>query len=288
MSEKSFMQHLAPNLTPEGLFSRQLYVNDCGRETCAAEHRYGPAMRGYYLMHIAASGSGIFDNGMHRHEIHAGQGFMIFPKDITVYTADRADPWDYAWVGFSGELAEELVASCGLSPENCVFDLGRYAETALKILYGIYDDMSMLQQNSTAALGGLLRLMSYVAQSRYDASPQRGVSAGQDSYQRALWALNANYYRADFRIEDVASFVGLSRSQLFRIFKSQCGRSPQVLLSELRLSHAKRLLSGTDLSLTETALSSGFSSAARMGEVFRTELHTTPMAYRKTARHNDE
>ena len=104
-----------------------------------------------------------------------------------------------------------------------------------------------------------------------------------DSYQRALWALNANYQRTNFHIEDVASFVGLSRSQLFRIFKSQCGRSPQSVLGELRLSHAKRLLSGTTLSLTEVALSSGFSSAARLGEVFRQSLNVTPTEYRVSA-----
>ena len=96
-----------------------------------------------------------------------------------------------------------------------------------------------------------------------------------------MWALNANYQRADFRVEDAAAFVGLSRSQLFRIFKAQTGRSPQQVLGDLRLSHAKRLLSGTELSLTETALSSGFASAARLGEVFRDALGITPTAYRK-------
>jgi len=261
-----------------------LYVNNCGREACAPGHRYGPAMRGYHLMHIAASGCGVFDNGARRYDVRAGQGFMIFPEDVTVYTADADTPWDYVWVGFSGRHASELAQSAGLTPENPVFDLGRYAETALGIAYSIYDDMSVLRQNDSAALGGLLRLMAYIAQSRFDASPQRAASAGADSYQRALWMLNANYQNTSFRIEDAASFVGLSRSQLFRIFKAQCGKPPQSVLSELRLSHAKRLLSGTDLSLTETAQSSGFSSAARLGEVFRDELNTTPTAYRRAAR----
>lgn len=265
-------------------FDRQLYVNNCGRESCAPGHRFGPALRGYYLMHIAASGCGMFDNGARQYDVHAGQGFMIFPDDVTVYTADAESPWDYVWVGFSGELAGELVRSTDLTPQSPVFDLGRYAETALQIAYSIYDDMSLLQQNASAALGGLLRLMAYVAQSRYDASPQRRAAAGADSYQRALWALNANYQRTDFRVEDVASFVGLSRSQLFRVFKAQCGRSPQAVLGELRLSHAKRLLSATELSLTEVALSSGFSSAARLGEVFRETLALTPTAYRDAAR----
>ena len=265
-------------------YSRQLYVNNCGRESCAPGHRFGPAMRGYHLMHIAASGCGVFDSGIDRFEVRAGQGFMIFPDDITVYTADSTAPWDYVWVGFSGENAPELAASAGISPEKPVFDLGHYAPTALEIAYSIYEDMSLLQQNTSAALGGLLRLTAYIAQSRYDASPLRGASAGADSYQRALWALNANYQRTDFHIEDVASFVGLSRSQLFRIFKAQGGRSPQAVLAELRLSHAKRLLSGTALSLTEVALSSGFSSAARLGEVFRDVLGVTPTQYRLNAR----
>ena len=264
-------------------FCPGLYVNNCGRESCAPGHRYGPALRGYHLLHIAASGCGVFDDGARRYAVHAGQGFMIFPDAVTVYAADMDTPWDYVWVGFSGEYAAELVRSAGVTPENPIVDLGRYAETALGIAYSIYDDMSLLQRNTSAALGGLLRLMAYIAQSRYDASPQRSAAAGADSYQRALWLLNANHHRTDFHVEDVASFVGLSRSQLFRVFKAQCGRSPQTVLGELRLSHAKQLLASTGLSLTEVALSSGFASAARLGEVFREVLGTTPTEYRRKA-----
>lgn len=262
-------------------FRDQLYVNSCGREACEPGHCFGPAMRGYHLMHIAASGSGIFDNGAHRYEVHAGQGFMIFPEDITIYTADENTPWDYVWVGFMGKQAHELALSAGITPEKPVFDLGKYANTALEIAYDICRDMALLQQNSQSALGGLLRLMAYVGQSSYDMSPQYNAP---DSYERALWIMNANYQSPDFHIEDVASYVGLSRSQLFRIFKAQSGRNPQSVLNELRLSHAKQLLSSTDLSLSETALSSGFTSAARLGEIFRDKLNITPLKYRDNAR----
>jgi len=258
----------------------QLYVNSCGRQACEPGHSFGPAMRGYHLMHIAASGSGVFDNGAKRYEVRAGQGFMIFPDDITIYTADESNPWDYVWVGFMGKQAHDLAVSAGITPENPVFDLGKYARSALEISYDICRDMELLQQNDAAALGGLLRLMAYIGQSRCDISPQRNAP---DSYARAMWVINANYQRPDFHVEDVASYVGFSRSQLFRIFKAQCGRSPQTVLNELRLSHAKRLLSSTELSLTETALSSGFTSAARLGEIFRDKLDITPMKYRENA-----
>ena len=94
---------------------RALYVKNCGRESCEPGHRYGPAMRGYYLIHIAASGCGVFDNGIGRFDVRAGQGFAIFPEDIAVYTADSATPLDYVWVGFSGENAGELARSAGIS-----------------------------------------------------------------------------------------------------------------------------------------------------------------------------
>lgn len=271
----------------ESALTRDLYVNNCGRESCAPGHRFGPAMRGYHLIHIAASGCGVFDNGAQRYPVHAGQGFMIFPDDITVYTADVHTPWDYVWVGFSGEQAASLARMAGFVPGNPIFDLGRFADTALGVAYSIFDDMSTLQFNATAALGGLLRLMAYIAQCRGDSASGRGADVASDSYRRALWALNANYQRPDFHIEDVAAFVGLSRSQLFRIFKAQCGRSPQSVLGELRLSHARRLLSGTELSLAETALSSGFCSAARLGEVFRRELGIAPSEYRRKMRDRD-
>lgn len=93
-------------------FGREIYIKGTGgREACEPLHRYGPVMRGYHLMHIAASGRGVFDNGAKRYEIHASQGFMIFPEDVTVYTADASAPWDYVWVGFTGSRADELARS---------------------------------------------------------------------------------------------------------------------------------------------------------------------------------
>ena len=243
-----------------------LKIVDCGREACAPGHRYGPAMRGYYLLHLVASGSGVFFNGRERLPVRAGQGFMIFPDDVTVYTADLDTPWEYVWVGFSGGDSARLVASAGLSKGSPIADLRGYAAAALDICHGIREDMATLELGEQAAVGGLLRLMAHIAGGRQETS---GGQSAQDSWRRAQWALQANFQRPDYHVEDVASFVGLSRSQLFRIFKRHGDESPQQTLGRLRLSRARQLLSSTELTLTEVALSSGYASAARLGEVFR-------------------
>lgn len=258
-----------------------LKIVDCGREACTPGHRYGPALRGYYLLHLVASGTGVFFNGERSMPVRPGQGFMIFPDDVTVYAADVRTPWEYLWVGFSGEESAGLVAAAGITREKPIVDLGEYAATGLDICAAIGEDMAALELGEQAAVGGLLRLMAYVERGRRDA--QRGGQSPVDSFRRARWAMRANYQRPDYHVEDVASFVGLSRSQLFRVFKAQSGLSPQQALAGLRLSRARQLLSSTDLTLTEVALSSGYASAARLGEVFRTALNTTPARYRDQA-----
>ena len=255
----------------------ELFVVNCGHELCAPEHRYGPALRGYYLLHTVVSGRGVFQRGDRQWTVRAGQAFMIFPDDITIYTADAADPWEYVWIGFSGDGAAALAAQAGLSADRPVFSLGRFAPQITAITRAVYEDVTQLEQGGRAALGGLLRLCAYLGQI------DRGQT-GADAYKRAVWAINANYQRADFRITDAAAFAGLSRSQLFRVFRSLSGRSPHEELGRLRLNHARQLLSNTQLTLNEVALSSGYSSAARMGEIFRAKLGVTPTQYRRQAR----
>ncbi len=99
----------------------QLYVNTSGREACAPGHRYGPAKRGYHLMHIVASGCGVFCDGRREYALKAGQGFMIFPDGVTVYTADSVTPWDYVWVGFSGAMSEQRWKSPTASTTTFLF-----------------------------------------------------------------------------------------------------------------------------------------------------------------------
>ena len=255
-----------------------LYVVNSGEEACAARHCYGPAMRGYYLIHLVISGCGIFENAYGRFPIQAGQGFMIFPDDITIYTADMRTPWHYAWVGYAGAEAGDLTRALDVSPSRPVVNLGDWAQAAIETVRQISADTSRLKQRELAATGGLLRLLALIEQGRIDALP---IASTHESYRRAMWFINANFQRPGLHIEDVAHFAGLSRSQLFRVFKAQCGQSPQQVLGEMRLNRACQLLKETSLSLKAVALSSGFTSAARMGEVFRERLTLTPKQYRE-------
>jgi AraC-like DNA-binding protein len=257
----------------------EVYVRDCGNEACEPGHSFGPAVRDFYLMHIVSSGNGILQNAWGSFEIGKGQGFMIFPHEVTVYTADAHTPWVYSWVGYSGAKAADLTLLLGVTPQNPVLSLKDYSAKAIGILRDIYEDSASLDMRDMAAMGGLYRLFALIKQSGIP-SYRGAASESERYYQRAYWHMEANYQR-NLHITDVAAFVGLSRSQLFRVFVTSCGMPPQRVLLMLRLAQAESLLRSTELPLKAVALSSGFSSAARMGEVFKQEKGITPMQFRK-------
>jgi LacI family transcriptional regulator len=76
----------------------------------------------------------------------------------------------------------------------------------------------------------------------------------------------------------------VSRRWLEQEFRRVLGRSPHEELLEARLETARRLLVQTDLTTAEVARDSGLTSAAYLANVFRRELHCTPIEFRRRHR----
>ena len=83
------------------------------------------------------------------------------------------------------------------------------------------------------------------------------------------------------QVGDVARQAGLCRRALELRFQQLLGRSPAAEIRRVRISHAIELLQGTSLPVATVAERCGFSSPEYMAAVFRTQLSTTPLSYRK-------
>ena len=97
-----------------------------GREFCRPGHAFGPARRNHYLFHYVISGRGTLvsqdeDGHETRNELHAGQGFMIFPQQINTYQADMDDPWVYTWVEFDSMRVLDTLELIGLTQSYPVY-----------------------------------------------------------------------------------------------------------------------------------------------------------------------
>ncbi len=80
----------------------------------------------------------------------------------------------------------------------------------------------------------------------------------------------------------VAGEVRMSYSHFARAFKQSMGVSPNVYMTEQRISRAKKLLSETDLRIADIALRTGFASQSHFTSTFRKLVWTTPKAFRDT------
>ena len=91
------------------IFRNENYIDlnmyQCGREKCKPGHIFGPAARNHYLFHYVLEGRGtLMASGVsemtNTFEISPGQGFLLYPGQISTYIADARDPWTYCWIEF--------------------------------------------------------------------------------------------------------------------------------------------------------------------------------------------
>jgi len=83
--------------------------------------------------------------------------------------------------------------------------------------------------------------------------------------------------------QDLAGAVGISGRQLERLFGKHLHRSPKQYYTELRLQRARNLLMQTDASVTEVAMSCGFSSHSHFTRRYKQAYGTTPHKVRAPA-----
>lgn len=90
-------------------------------------------------------------------------------------------------------------------------------------------------------------------------------------------------YKEDIKLEDISNAVGLTPVYLHKLFFKTTGQTPHKLLLEKRLSMAKELLAGSDMSLVNVAAESGFSSQSYFNAVFKKHCGVTPLTFRQEA-----
>ena len=86
----------------------------------------------------------------------------------------------------------------------------------------------------------------------------------------------------NYKLDNLASLVGMSRASLHNKFTDAIGISPMIYLSKWRIYIASNLLVTTNLAIIEIALRVGYQSDSALSKKFKAEIGITPKKYRKT------
>lgn len=253
-----------------------LSVYNTGYERCDSGYGWGPALRDHYLIHFISAGRGVFTHANHSYELSEGNLFLITPGELVHYRADETNPWEYCWVGFNGTDAKRLVAMAGFSIDEPILRSSNPEETK-RLLKAIAEVSGNSAADDAQMVGHLYQFLAHLIR----LNGRKDITNPHQEYvENALRFIQYNYAN-DIGISDIARYVGISRSQLYRAFQEDFGISPHTYLQRYRINQACSLLRNPNYSIAEVSSSVGFNDPLYFSRVFKSIKQCPPSSYQK-------
>ncbi|MDO4633782.1 MAG: AraC family transcriptional regulator [Eubacteriales bacterium] len=261
--------------------SMDLSLIHCGREQCHPLHSWH-GRREEYIIHFVISGRGSFTVNGRTAEIGLGEMFLICPDQDVSYTADADDPWQYAWIGFDGMRAENIVQHCGFTPQQQTLEVSSL-ESILRCIDKILENRLQTFSNDLKRKSCLLDLLSRLVDQNTQRSSLR-LESEKDT--QSIYVHHAvEYIRAAYadgiNVTDVANHVGISRTYLNNTFQKDLGISVQKFLIDFRLHRAANLLLSTTRLVSEISEAVGYDDPLAFSKSFKKKFGTSPRQYRE-------
>jgi AraC-like DNA-binding protein len=255
-----------------------LAVYNVGRQKCTPGYRWGPGIRDHYLIHYISAGSGTYTVQDRTFQLKEGDVFLIYPGMAASYQADMRRPWSYEWVGFAGTDARTILDMTDFSPDSLVLTAPSYGRELQRHLRRINQAFGNTFRESISMTGELYSLLALLV----DGSSRDRTVRGRDTetVRSAVQFIEQRYSYA-ISVEDVADYVGVSRSTLFRVFTRQMGVSPKEYLDNYRIDKARFLLRHSELTIGAIAVSVGYDNGLYFSKAFKKITGRTPSSYRQ-------
>lgn len=126
---------------------------------------------------------------------------------------------------------------------------------------------------------GAVKLTMYIKRLA-DTSNNITNSIVQKEIVSAIHYINSRY-NEPIDLDETAKMVHMSKYYFCRLFHKTTGVTFLTYLHNVRIAKAHRLLTETDLPLSEIAEKTGFTSVARMSEAFKKMYNKSPRNFRK-------
>ena len=145
----------------------------------------------------------------------------------------------------------------------------------------VHIDSCESMEDLTAAV---CRVITYVCSRLESASG----SDESNIVDRVLAHINQNYNK-DISLKELAENVFfMNHTYLSHLIREKTGKNYSSYLRELRIRHARELLSDPNLSITDVASFSGYNDSSQFIQVFKKEVGVTPKKYQEMLRNGSD
>jgi len=254
-----------------------------GWEACTPSHSFGPAARNHFLFHYILSGRGMLmaddrKGQTKTYPVADGEGFLLCPGQIATYVADRADPWEYAWVEFDGLRVRAMLDRTGLGEDAPVYRARRAA-----LREEMRDELLYIARHAGASpfhlIGHLYLFFDALIRSIAPARTQSENKLRDFYIHEALAYIEHNFHK-NISVQSIAEQCGLNRSYFGKIFKESMGKTPQAFLLAFRMAKAAELLKVTRMPVGDVGAAVGYDDALHFSRAFRSVYGISPKKWR--------
>lgn len=201
------------------------------------------------------------------HSIHSGSNLYMFlcihvdKKQLSVYCPDlelyhiRCRP-----VPLNDPKSTQYIHLCQLAHDLTRTNIENESTSAMRS-----DGTALLM------LADMIRYFSVYSPPTADTMPKQP----NDTIREIITYVN-EHYMEKISLDDMASQTGFSREYFCRFFKQHMGITFLRYLNEVRISHAGRLLTTTDLPVSEVMNKSGFTNQTIFNRLFKELYGMTP------------
>lgn len=255
------------------------FVSSCGRYQLVKRQKFetlrGEGRQDWQILYIAG-GMAHFYLPEGEQIANEGEAFLYPPGCPQRYGYFLSEKPDVYWMHFSGALADDLLKKAGL-PELKVFHAGVHSDCTLLFdriirelqLCGLY-----CQEMASNHAQALIYLLSRGMKEK--SGPQSAASP--EIQQMVEWI--HRHPEESLPITYYARRANMSVSNFIRRFKAHTGLPPQQYITRFRMSHAKELLTSSQLPITDIARIVGYDNPLYFSRMFKKETCVSPRAYR--------
>lgn len=179
---------------------------------------------------------------------------------------------------FFGKKVEELLKMAGLDRNHLTFRYGKdaFLENCIQNIY----NASRNGKNFLYITAQFYLFMSKLADEYEKRNQTDEAVVSTLPFEEALGYIHRNI-RNKISVNDLAAFLRLDTSQVYRIFKANTGKSPKQVICDMQIQKCCDFLTKTDLSVREIAEWMGYEYQSHFSKHFQSNVGMSPSEYRK-------
>ena len=233
-------------------------------------------------LELVLCGQGTHIINGHHYTIGPGDLYCFTPADCHMIIAD--EPIEVLGIMFGEELISDDIFARMLTLEMTGSDLRVSLEQDRYPIVEQYFSTILREEaklsDSSLAKAYIGRLIDCILIELLRAMGETALPRVKQAANAAIMYLH-RHYAEPITLQSLSDHLYLTPSYLSTYFKNSTGRNFKDYLTELRLRHACRLLSNTDISITDVCYGCGFTSYSNFMRSFRTHYQTSPLQFRR-------